>query len=125
MGAAQTRNFWKNWVNFFVFWEDNLALAKFQCPTDTCLLYTSKLDIMLNGDVVDALSFIIHADKAYGRARKMHNLLDVYKRQDVNDVTAIQLYIAQNQSFTDKQKEAADVNKDGKISVLDLSLIHI
>ena len=30
-----------------------------------------KLDIMLNGDVVDALSFIIHADKAYSRARKM------------------------------------------------------
>ena len=37
MGAAQTRNFWKNWVNFFAFWEDNLALAKFQCPTDTSL----------------------------------------------------------------------------------------
>ena len=30
-----------------------------------------KLDIMLNGDVVDALSFIIHEDKAYSRARKM------------------------------------------------------
>jgi GTP-binding protein LepA len=30
-----------------------------------------KLDIMLNGEVVDALSFIIHADKAYSRARKM------------------------------------------------------
>ena len=30
-----------------------------------------KLDIMLNGDIVDALSFIIHADKAYPRARKM------------------------------------------------------
>lgn len=30
-----------------------------------------KLDIMLNGEVVDALSFIIHADKAYERARKM------------------------------------------------------
>ncbi len=30
-----------------------------------------KLDIMLNGDVVDALSFIINADKAYPRARKM------------------------------------------------------
>ena len=30
-----------------------------------------KLDIMLNGEVVDALSFIIHADKAYARARKM------------------------------------------------------
>ncbi len=29
-----------------------------------------KLDIMLNGEVVDALSFIIHADKAYPRARK-------------------------------------------------------
>ena len=30
-----------------------------------------KLDIMLNGEVVDALSFIIHAEKAYPRARKM------------------------------------------------------
>ncbi len=30
-----------------------------------------KLDIMLNGEVVDALSFIIHSDKAYSRARKM------------------------------------------------------
>ncbi|MBQ2443736.1 MAG: translation elongation factor 4 [Clostridia bacterium] len=30
-----------------------------------------KLDIMLNGEIVDALSFIIHADKAYSRARKM------------------------------------------------------
>ena len=30
-----------------------------------------KLDIMLNGDVVDALSFILHEDKAYPRARKM------------------------------------------------------
>lgn len=30
-----------------------------------------KLDIMLNGEIVDALSFIIHTDKAYSRARKM------------------------------------------------------
>ena len=30
-----------------------------------------KLDMMLNGDVVDALSFIVHTDKAYTRARKM------------------------------------------------------
>lgn len=30
-----------------------------------------KLDIMLNSDIVDALSFIIHREKAYSRARKM------------------------------------------------------
>ena len=30
-----------------------------------------KLDILLNGDVIDALSFIVHADSAYTRARKM------------------------------------------------------
>ena len=30
-----------------------------------------KLDIMLNGDIVDALSFIVHTDKAYPRARKI------------------------------------------------------
>ena len=30
-----------------------------------------KLDIMLNGDVVDALSFIVFADNSYSRARRM------------------------------------------------------
>lgn len=34
-----------------------------------------KLDIMLNGEVVDALSFIVHEDKAFYRARAIVNKL--------------------------------------------------
>ncbi len=30
-----------------------------------------KLDILLNGDIVDALSFIVHSEKAYPRARRI------------------------------------------------------
>ena len=30
-----------------------------------------KLDVLLNGDIIDALSFIIHSDKAYAKARKI------------------------------------------------------
>ena len=31
----------------------------------------SKVDVLLNGDIIDALSFIIHREKAYVRARKI------------------------------------------------------
>ncbi len=41
-----------------------------------------KLDIMLNGEIVDALSFIVHADNAYPRARKIaEKLRDNIPRQ--------------------------------------------
>lgn len=41
-----------------------------------------KLDVLLNGDMIDALSFIIHTDKAYGRARKIaEKLKDNIPRQ--------------------------------------------
>ena len=41
-----------------------------------------KLDFLLNGDQVDALSFIVHEEKAYGRARKIaEKLKDNIPRQ--------------------------------------------
>ncbi|NLF20518.1 MAG: elongation factor 4 [Clostridiaceae bacterium] len=40
-----------------------------------------KLDIMINGEVVDALSFIVHEESAYSRGRKMtEKLKDVIPR---------------------------------------------
>ena len=41
-----------------------------------------KLDIMLNGDICDALSVIVHKEKAYARGRAMaEKLKDVIPRQ--------------------------------------------
>ena len=76
MGAAQTRNFWKKLSKLFCFWEDNLALAKFQCPIDTPLNYNLLQLKNLNFKIrqiplqslfvaVSVITKIIYSVKAY------------------------------------------------------------
>ena len=48
-----------------------------------------KLDILLNGDIVDALSFILFAENAYPRARKIcEKLKEVNKGNDIAAIKA-------------------------------------
>jgi GTP-binding protein LepA len=42
-----------------------------------------KVDVLLNGDIIDALSFIIHADKAYTPRRKLLKGLRAYSAPSV------------------------------------------
>ena len=48
---------------------------EFKCYQTSSLV---KLDVMLAGDTVDALSFIVHSDNAYPRARKIAERLKDY-----------------------------------------------
>ncbi|WP_440451491.1 hypothetical protein, partial [Ruminococcus intestinalis] len=41
-GRCPNPQFLKKLSKLFCFWEDNLALAKFQCPTDTLLNHNFK-----------------------------------------------------------------------------------
>ncbi|MDR3970755.1 MAG: dockerin type I repeat-containing protein, partial [Ruminococcus sp.] len=43
---------------------------------------------------------------------------------NVNDVTALQLYISQSKDFSDEQKMLADSNQNGIIDVLDVTDIQ-
>lgn len=50
--------------------------------SDYCMSELVKLDILLSGDEVDALSFIVHKDKAYGLARGLcDKLKEIIPRQ--------------------------------------------
>ena len=78
-----------------------------------------KLDIMLNGEVVDALSFILHAEKAYPRARKMTEKLKTVKamRKDVlakcygGDIT--------------RKKKLLEKQKEGKKRMRQLGTVEV
>ncbi|MFQ8953575.1 MAG: hypothetical protein ACLR56_11555 [Oscillospiraceae bacterium] len=52
-----------------------------------------KLDVMLAGDVVDALSFIVHSDNAYNKARRIAEKLKDYIPRQLFEVP-IQLAVS-------------------------------
>ena len=49
-GRCPNLQFLKKLSKLFCFWEDNLALAKFQCPTDTPLNHNLHKRLVLNFD---------------------------------------------------------------------------
>ena len=66
------------------------------------------MDLLLNGDGVDALSFIAHKDKAYPRARRLcEKLKDNIPRQlfEVPIQAAIGGHITRKKKLLEKQKE--------------------
>ena len=50
-----------------------------------------KLDVLLAGDVVDALSFIVHADNAYARARRIAEKLKDYIPRQLFEIPSVVL----------------------------------
>ena len=68
-----------------------------------------KVDMLLNGDQVDALSFIAHKDKAYGRARKLcEKLKENIPRQLFEIPVLAKCYggdITRKKKLLEKQKE--------------------
>ena len=76
-----------------------------------------KLDFMLNGDVVDALTFIVHADKAYARSR-------IIARETVKAMRKDVLAKCYGGDIT-RKKKLLEKQKEGKKKMRQLGSVQI
>ena len=85
-----------------------------------------KLDILLNGDVIDALSFIIHKDKAYERARKIVAILggNIIARETIKAMRKDVLAKCYGGDIT-RKKKLLEKQKEGKKRMRQLGTVEV
>ena len=97
----------------------------------TKALYSNGCYVTISSDFKNDKITLYAQWKKIGTNLSINNTTEVIKGDvngdgalTINDVTKLQRYLAEFESFNDKQMKAADVNNDGEVSVKDITAMQ-